>query len=175
MQNQPTHQPMFIKRYCNPGRNVIAINVRACCCSHLFTLQFVSRPSVRSILESKSTSSLSSFSVYSSQHCNSLLHFFPATCTCKVSDGLNTWASLPVSSYWRPHPQALVSRTCWRASRVLPRLSGTFLQMVACREVLMRTLSSRLPLQCPWNVRLPSKLSGCQLGVVIVNTSSALI
>ena len=55
MQNQPTHMPMFIKRYCNPGRNVIAINVRACCCSHLFTLQFVSRPSVRSILESKSS------------------------------------------------------------------------------------------------------------------------
>jgi len=56
--NQTSHQPMFIKKYCNPGRNVITIQVRACCCSHLFTLQIVNRPSVRSIFENISKQNL---------------------------------------------------------------------------------------------------------------------
>ena len=36
---------------CQAGRNTIQITVSACCCSHLFVLQLVHRPSVRSVLQ----------------------------------------------------------------------------------------------------------------------------
>ena len=36
---------------CHTGRNTIQITVSACCCSHLFVLQLVHRPSVRSVLQ----------------------------------------------------------------------------------------------------------------------------
>ena len=36
---------------CQAGRNTIQITVSACCCSHLFVLQLVHRPSIRSVLQ----------------------------------------------------------------------------------------------------------------------------
>ncbi|XP_051523836.1 zinc finger MIZ domain-containing protein 1-like isoform X2 [Myxocyprinus asiaticus] len=46
-----SHKPLHLKHVCQPGRNTIQITVTACCCSHLFVLQLVHRPSVRSVLQ----------------------------------------------------------------------------------------------------------------------------
>ncbi|CAG0920061.1 unnamed protein product [Notodromas monacha] len=46
-----SHKPLYLKQVCQPGRNSIQITVAACCCSHLFVLQLVHRPSVRSVLQ----------------------------------------------------------------------------------------------------------------------------
>ncbi|XP_037084007.1 zinc finger MIZ domain-containing protein 1-like [Pollicipes pollicipes] len=49
--NKGSHRPLNLKEFCQPGRNTIQITVTACCCSHLFVLQLVHRPSVRSVLQ----------------------------------------------------------------------------------------------------------------------------
>ncbi|KAI4872880.1 hypothetical protein NFI96_029148, partial [Prochilodus magdalenae] len=49
--NKTSHKPLLLKQVCQPGRNTIQITVTACCCSHLFVLQLVHRPSVRSVLQ----------------------------------------------------------------------------------------------------------------------------
>ncbi|RVE68751.1 hypothetical protein OJAV_G00094760 [Oryzias javanicus] len=49
--NKTSHKPLYLKRVCQPGRNTIQITVTACCCSHLFVLQLVHRPTVRSVLQ----------------------------------------------------------------------------------------------------------------------------
>ncbi|XP_036382635.1 zinc finger MIZ domain-containing protein 2-like [Megalops cyprinoides] len=49
--NKTSHKPLYLKQVCQPGRNTIQITVTACCCSHLFVLQLVHRPSVRSVLQ----------------------------------------------------------------------------------------------------------------------------
>ncbi|XP_042559089.1 zinc finger MIZ domain-containing protein 1-like isoform X3 [Clupea harengus] len=49
--NKTSHKPLHLKTVCQPGRNTIQITVTACCCSHLFVLQLVHRPSVRSVLQ----------------------------------------------------------------------------------------------------------------------------
>ncbi|XP_063304617.1 zinc finger MIZ domain-containing protein 2 isoform X1 [Pelobates fuscus] len=49
--NKTSHKPLYLKNVCQPGRNSIQITVSACCCSHLFVLQLVHRPSVRSVLQ----------------------------------------------------------------------------------------------------------------------------
>uniref|UniRef100_A0A672YFU1 Zinc finger, MIZ-type containing 2 n=1 Tax=Sphaeramia orbicularis TaxID=375764 RepID=A0A672YFU1_9TELE len=49
--NKTSHKPLYLKQVCQPGRNTIQITVTACCCSHLFILQLVHRPSVRSVLQ----------------------------------------------------------------------------------------------------------------------------
>ncbi|XP_068166118.1 zinc finger MIZ domain-containing protein 2-like [Antennarius striatus] len=48
--NKTSHKPLYLKQVCQQGRNTIQITVTACCCSHLFVLQLVHRPSVRSVL-----------------------------------------------------------------------------------------------------------------------------
>ncbi|XP_035866246.1 zinc finger MIZ domain-containing protein 2 isoform X3 [Phyllostomus discolor] len=49
--NKTSHKPLYLKQVCQPGRNTIQITVTACCCSHLFVLQLVHRPAVRSVLQ----------------------------------------------------------------------------------------------------------------------------
>ncbi|XP_036103194.1 zinc finger MIZ domain-containing protein 2 isoform X2 [Molossus molossus] len=49
--NKTSHKPLHLKHVCQPGRNTIQITVTACCCSHLFVLQLVHRPAVRSVLQ----------------------------------------------------------------------------------------------------------------------------
>ncbi|XP_067285189.1 zinc finger MIZ domain-containing protein 1-like [Pseudorasbora parva] len=49
--NKTSHKALHLKPVCQPGRNTIQITVAACCCSHLFVLQLVHRPSVRSVLQ----------------------------------------------------------------------------------------------------------------------------
>ncbi|KAK9965948.1 hypothetical protein ABG768_005010 [Culter alburnus] len=49
--NKTSHKALHLKHVCQPGRNTIQITVTACCCSHLFVLQLVHRPSVRSVLQ----------------------------------------------------------------------------------------------------------------------------
>uniref|UniRef100_A0A4W3HA06 Zinc finger, MIZ-type containing 1a n=1 Tax=Callorhinchus milii TaxID=7868 RepID=A0A4W3HA06_CALMI len=49
--NKTSHKPLHLKHVCQPGRNTIQITVTACCCSHLFVLQLVHRPTVRSVLQ----------------------------------------------------------------------------------------------------------------------------
>ncbi|KAJ8248575.1 hypothetical protein GJAV_G00243460 [Gymnothorax javanicus] len=49
--DKTTHKPLLLKQVCQPGKNSIQITVSACCCSHLFLLQLVHRPSVRSVLQ----------------------------------------------------------------------------------------------------------------------------
>ncbi|XP_063051663.1 zinc finger MIZ domain-containing protein 2-like isoform X2 [Engraulis encrasicolus] len=49
--NKTSHKPLYLKAVCQPGRNTIQITVSACCCSHLFVLQLVHRPSVQSVLQ----------------------------------------------------------------------------------------------------------------------------
>uniref|UniRef100_H2VEH3 Zinc finger MIZ-type containing 2 n=1 Tax=Takifugu rubripes TaxID=31033 RepID=H2VEH3_TAKRU len=49
--NKTSHKPLYLKHVCQPGRNTVQITVTACCCSHLFVLQLVHRPSVRSVLQ----------------------------------------------------------------------------------------------------------------------------
>uniref|UniRef100_A0A1A7YW67 SP-RING-type domain-containing protein n=1 Tax=Iconisemion striatum TaxID=60296 RepID=A0A1A7YW67_9TELE len=49
--NKTSHKPLYLKHVCQPGRNTIQITVTACCCSHLFVLQLVHRPTVRSVLQ----------------------------------------------------------------------------------------------------------------------------
>jgi hypothetical protein len=46
------HKPLYIKNLCKVGKNTIQIAVTACCCSHLFVLQLVHRPSINSVLQS---------------------------------------------------------------------------------------------------------------------------
>ncbi|XP_055690592.1 zinc finger MIZ domain-containing protein 1 isoform X2 [Lutzomyia longipalpis] len=46
-----SHRPLYLKAVCQPGRNTIQITVSACCCSHLFVLQLVHRPSIRHVLQ----------------------------------------------------------------------------------------------------------------------------
>ncbi|GIY27177.1 zinc finger MIZ domain-containing protein 1 [Caerostris extrusa] len=50
-ENKTSHKPLYLKDVCQPGRNTIQITVTACCCSHLFLLQLVHRPTVRSVLQ----------------------------------------------------------------------------------------------------------------------------
>ena len=50
-ENKTSHKPLYFKEFCQPGRNTLQITVTACCCSHLFVLQLVHRPSVRSVLQ----------------------------------------------------------------------------------------------------------------------------
>ncbi|XP_070185204.1 zinc finger MIZ domain-containing protein 1-like isoform X2 [Littorina saxatilis] len=50
-ENKSSHKPLYLKDVCNGGRNTIQITVTACCCSHLFVLQLVHRPSIRSVLQ----------------------------------------------------------------------------------------------------------------------------
>ncbi|XP_046360249.1 zinc finger MIZ domain-containing protein 1-like isoform X2 [Haliotis rufescens] len=50
-ENKSSHKPLYLKEVCQPGRNTIQITVTACCCSHLFVLQLVHRPSIRSVLQ----------------------------------------------------------------------------------------------------------------------------
>ena len=63
------HKPLYLKEVCQAGRNTIQITVSACCCvssshfsrisqyltlnfqSHLFVLQLVHRPTVRSVVQ----------------------------------------------------------------------------------------------------------------------------
>ncbi|RUS85309.1 hypothetical protein EGW08_006910, partial [Elysia chlorotica] len=45
------HKPLYLKDVCQAGRNTIQITVTTCCCSHLFVLQLVHRPSIRSVLQ----------------------------------------------------------------------------------------------------------------------------
>ncbi|XP_077352633.1 zinc finger MIZ domain-containing protein 2 isoform X2 [Festucalex cinctus] len=49
--NKTSHKALYLKQVCQPGRNTVQITVTACCCSHLFVLQLVHRPSVRSVLQ----------------------------------------------------------------------------------------------------------------------------
>jgi hypothetical protein len=46
-----SHKPLYLKNVCQPERNTIQITVSACCCSHLFLLHIVHRPSVKSVLQ----------------------------------------------------------------------------------------------------------------------------
>ncbi|XP_008211364.1 zinc finger MIZ domain-containing protein 2 isoform X2 [Nasonia vitripennis] len=50
-ENKSSHKPLYLKDICQNGRNTIQITVSACCCSHLFVLQLVHRPSVQSVLQ----------------------------------------------------------------------------------------------------------------------------
>ncbi|XP_022240944.1 zinc finger MIZ domain-containing protein 1-like isoform X1 [Limulus polyphemus] len=50
-ENKTSHKPLYLKDVCQPGRNTIQITVTACCCSHLFLLHLVHRPTVRSVLQ----------------------------------------------------------------------------------------------------------------------------
>ncbi|XP_076461438.1 zinc finger MIZ domain-containing protein 1-like [Babylonia areolata] len=50
-ENKSSHKPLYLKDVCVGGRNTIQITVTACCCSHLFVLQLVHRPSIRSVLQ----------------------------------------------------------------------------------------------------------------------------
>lgn len=45
-----SHKPLYLKNVCQPDRNMIQITVSACCCSHLFLLQLVHRPTVQSVI-----------------------------------------------------------------------------------------------------------------------------
>ncbi|XP_037042987.1 zinc finger MIZ domain-containing protein 1 isoform X2 [Bradysia coprophila] len=51
-ENKSSHRPLYLKTVCQPGRNTIQITVAACCCSHLFVLQLVHRPTIRHVLQS---------------------------------------------------------------------------------------------------------------------------
>lgn len=50
-ENKSSHKPLYLKDVCQPERNTIQITVSACCCSHLFLLQLVHRPTVKSVLQ----------------------------------------------------------------------------------------------------------------------------
>ncbi|XP_018790016.1 PREDICTED: zinc finger MIZ domain-containing protein 1 isoform X1 [Bactrocera latifrons] len=45
-------RPLYLKAVCQPGRNTLQLTASSCCCSHLFVLQLVHRPSVRHVLQS---------------------------------------------------------------------------------------------------------------------------
>ena len=45
-----SHKPLYLKNVCQPESNTIQITVSACCCSHLFLLQLVHRPTVQSVI-----------------------------------------------------------------------------------------------------------------------------
>ena len=47
-----SQKPLYLKNVCQPDRNIIQITVSACCCSHLFLLHLVHRPTVKSVLQS---------------------------------------------------------------------------------------------------------------------------
>lgn len=50
-ESKTSHRPLYLKEVCQAGRNTVQITVTACCCSHLFLLQLVHRPTVRSVLQ----------------------------------------------------------------------------------------------------------------------------
>lgn len=104
--NKTSHKPLHLKHVCQPGRNTIQITVTACCCvsvcaveepshvrgwsranyflcyvslqSHLFVLQLVHRPSVRSVLQG-----LLKKRLLPAEHCitKSTSHFVPVIST----------------------------------------------------------------------------------------------
>ncbi|XP_061398419.1 zinc finger MIZ domain-containing protein 2 [Musca vetustissima] len=45
-------RPLYLKTVCQPGRNTLQLTASSCCCSHLFVLQLVHRPSVRQVMQS---------------------------------------------------------------------------------------------------------------------------
>uniref|UniRef100_A0A1A9ZTN8 SP-RING-type domain-containing protein n=1 Tax=Glossina pallidipes TaxID=7398 RepID=A0A1A9ZTN8_GLOPL len=44
-------RPLYLKSVCQPGRNTLQLTASSCCCSHLFVLQLVHRPSVRQVMQ----------------------------------------------------------------------------------------------------------------------------
>ncbi|XP_064544638.1 zinc finger MIZ domain-containing protein 1 isoform X4 [Drosophila montana] len=49
--NSTALRPLYLKAVCQPGRNTLQLTASSCCCSHLFVLQLVHRPSVRQVLQ----------------------------------------------------------------------------------------------------------------------------
>ncbi|XP_033149380.1 zinc finger MIZ domain-containing protein 2 [Drosophila busckii] len=49
--NSTALRPLYLKSVCQPGRNTLQLTASSCCCSHLFVLQLVHRPSVRQVLQ----------------------------------------------------------------------------------------------------------------------------
>ncbi|XP_073775101.1 zinc finger MIZ domain-containing protein 1-like isoform X2 [Danio rerio] len=80
--NNTSHNPLHLKQVCQPGRNTIQITVTACCCSHLFVLQLVHRPSVRSVLQGLLRKRL-----LTAEHCiNKVKKSFSSVCVSGLSD-----------------------------------------------------------------------------------------
>ncbi|XP_076327906.1 zinc finger MIZ domain-containing protein 1-like isoform X2 [Tachypleus tridentatus] len=50
-ENKTSHRPLYVKKMSQSGRNTIQITVTACCCSHLFLLQLVHQPTLRSVVQ----------------------------------------------------------------------------------------------------------------------------
>ncbi|GAB0088550.1 zinc finger MIZ domain-containing protein 2 [Sergentomyia squamirostris] len=84
-----SHRPLYLKTVCQPGRNTIQITVSACCCSHLFVLQLVHRPSIRHVLQG-----LLRRNLLAAEHCVNKIkcHFQQLAATNRPpdSDGANS-------------------------------------------------------------------------------------
>ncbi|XP_055707453.1 zinc finger MIZ domain-containing protein 1 isoform X3 [Phlebotomus papatasi] len=79
-----SHRPLYLKSVCQPGRNTIQITVSACCCSHLFVLQLVHRPSIRHVLQG-----LLRRNLLAAEHCVNKIkcHFQQLAATNRPPDG----------------------------------------------------------------------------------------
>uniref|UniRef100_A0A1L8DIB2 Putative zn-finger transcription factor n=1 Tax=Nyssomyia neivai TaxID=330878 RepID=A0A1L8DIB2_9DIPT len=79
-----SHRPLYLKAVCQPGRNTIQITVSACCCSHLFVLQLVHRPSIRHVLQG-----LLRRNLLAAEHCVNKIkcHFQQLAATNRPPDG----------------------------------------------------------------------------------------
>uniref|UniRef100_A0A3B4BUP3 SP-RING-type domain-containing protein n=1 Tax=Pygocentrus nattereri TaxID=42514 RepID=A0A3B4BUP3_PYGNA len=83
--NKTSHKPLLLKHVCQPGRNTIQITVTACCCSHLFVLQLVHRPSVRSVLQG-----LLKKRLLPAEHCiTKVKRSFSSVAICSRNAGIN--------------------------------------------------------------------------------------
>jgi len=45
------HRALYLKKFCQVGKNSIDISVSSCCCNHLFVVQFVRRPTIRETIQ----------------------------------------------------------------------------------------------------------------------------
>lgn len=112
--NKTSHKPLYLKHVCQPGRNTIQITVTACCCSHLFVLQLVHRPSVRSVLQG-----LLKKRLLPAEHCITKRSSSQLVVTTVATYSALTWSptySLTVNG-GPGGVRCATRRHCWRAWR----------------------------------------------------------
>uniref|UniRef100_A0A7M4F8I8 Zinc finger MIZ-type containing 2 n=1 Tax=Crocodylus porosus TaxID=8502 RepID=A0A7M4F8I8_CROPO len=171
--NKTSHKPLYLKHVCQPGRNTIQITVTACCCSHLFVLQLVHRPSVRSVLQG-----LIKKRLLPAEHCitkSECLWELGAGSLAGVGGGSPVPEGLHLvscSQFGVLQPVRAMTLPCGLSLPAQSSAISAAAPSQAHRVPMERMGWSRQPSRCPSNAPSPSGGSSCPPGATTAGTSS---